>query len=122
MRATIMFGPGDVRVENVPDATIKESTDALIRTVRACICGSDLWPYHASVHDEGGGGVGHEAVGVYEVDGREGRKVKNVFFFVIPFPFSEGVCDFCREGSQPPCAQGVFFNRKSPRLTHIHMS
>ena len=45
MRATVMYGAGDVRVENVPDATIVEPTDALVRVTRACICGSDLWPY-----------------------------------------------------------------------------
>ena len=46
MRATVMYGAGDVRVENVPDATIVEPTDALVRVTRACICGSDLWPYN----------------------------------------------------------------------------
>jgi threonine dehydrogenase-like Zn-dependent dehydrogenase len=45
MRATIMYRAGDVRVENVPDATLKQPTDALIRITRSCICGSDLWPY-----------------------------------------------------------------------------
>ena len=45
MRATVMYGAGDVRVENVPDARLVEPTDALVRVTRACICGSDLWPY-----------------------------------------------------------------------------
>lgn len=46
MRATVMYRAGDVRIENVPDATIVNSTDAVIRITRACICGSDLWPYN----------------------------------------------------------------------------
>ena len=46
MRATVMYGAGDVRVENVPDADLVEPTDALVRVTRACICGSDLWPYN----------------------------------------------------------------------------
>jgi threonine dehydrogenase-like Zn-dependent dehydrogenase len=46
MRAAIMYGAGDVRVENVPDPSIVEPTDAIMRVVRACICGSDLWPYN----------------------------------------------------------------------------
>ena len=46
MRATVMYGAGDVRVENVPDAAIVEPTDALVSVTRACICGSDLWPYN----------------------------------------------------------------------------
>jgi len=45
MRATVMYGAGDVRIENVPDARLVELTDALVRVTRACICGSDLWPY-----------------------------------------------------------------------------
>ena len=45
MRATLIYGPGDVRVENVPDAHLFESSDALVRVTRAAICGSDLWPY-----------------------------------------------------------------------------
>lgn len=45
MRATVMYGAGDVRIENVPDLTVVEPTDAVVRVSRACICGSDLWPY-----------------------------------------------------------------------------
>jgi threonine dehydrogenase-like Zn-dependent dehydrogenase len=45
MRATVMYGAGDVRVENVPDAALREPTDAVVRVLRSCICGSDLWPY-----------------------------------------------------------------------------
>jgi threonine dehydrogenase-like Zn-dependent dehydrogenase len=45
MRATLIYGAGDVRVEDVPDAALREPTDALVRVLRACICGSDLWPY-----------------------------------------------------------------------------
>ncbi len=46
MRATVMYRAGDVRIENVPDAAIVKPTDAVIRITRACICGSDLWPYN----------------------------------------------------------------------------
>ena len=46
MRATVMYSAGDVRVENVPDAAIVQQTDAVIRVTRACICGSDRWPYN----------------------------------------------------------------------------
>jgi len=113
MRATIMFGAGDVRVENVPDATIRESTDALIRTVRACICGSDLWPYHDLVPSESGRPMGHEAIGVVEAVGRDVRKVKKGDFVVMPFAFSDGVCEFCREGLQTSCVHGGFFGNEA---------
>lgn len=59
-----MYGAGDVRVENVPDAQISKPTDALVRVTRACICGSDLWPYKSMEPSESGVVMGHEAVGV----------------------------------------------------------
>jgi threonine dehydrogenase-like Zn-dependent dehydrogenase len=52
MRATVMYGAGEVRVETVPDARIVEATDALVRVTRSCICGSDLWPYNQMEHDD----------------------------------------------------------------------
>ena len=64
MRATLLYRAGEVRVESVPDATIVEATDALIRVTRACICGSDLWPYKLLEPVEGGRPMGHEAMGV----------------------------------------------------------
>ena len=56
MRATVMYKARDVRVENVPDATIRNPTDAVIRITRACICGSDLWPYNDLQPDRERGG------------------------------------------------------------------
>ena len=55
MRATIMFGAGDVRIETVLDARIIEPTDALVVVSRACICGSDLWPYNAMEYKDAPG-------------------------------------------------------------------
>ena len=63
MRATVMYRAGDVRVETVPDAAIVEPTDALITVTRACICGSDLWPYTLKQADSGPQRMGHEAIG-----------------------------------------------------------
>ena len=62
MRATVMYGAGDVRVENVPDAQIKESTDALVIVTRAAICGSDLWPYKGMTPSAVGQRMGHEFI------------------------------------------------------------
>ena len=66
MRATLMYGAGDVRVEEVPDAQLIEQTDALVRVTRAGICGSDLWPYKSMEPTETGRRMGHEFVGVVE--------------------------------------------------------
>src|SRR5919206_5334566 len=98
MRATVMYGAGDVRIENVPDARIIEPTDALVTVTRACICGSDLWPYKAMEQSEKGRVMGHEAIGVVESVGADVRTIKRGDLAVMPFAFSDGVCDFCREG------------------------
>ena len=63
MRATVMYGAHDVRVETVPDARLVEPTDALVRVTRACICGSDLWPYNSMAPSEIGNRMGHEFIG-----------------------------------------------------------
>ena len=85
MRATVMYGAGDVRIEDVPDATIVEPTDALIRVTRACICGSDLHPYHQMERSETGVRMGHEAVSVVEAVGDNVRTVKAGDLVVMPF-------------------------------------
>jgi threonine dehydrogenase-like Zn-dependent dehydrogenase len=113
MRATIMYRAGDVRVEKVPDAGIINPTDALVRVTRACICGSDLWPYKDMAPAEKGRPMGHEAIGVVEAVGAEVRKVKKGDFVVMPFAFSDGECAFCREGLQTSCVHGGFFGNEA---------
>src|SRR5881296_131036 len=109
MRATIMYRAGDVRLENVPDATVVNPTDALVRITRACICGSDLWPYKELEPTEAGRLMGHEAIGVVEAVGAEVRTVKKGDFVVMPFAYSDGTCAFCHEGLQTSCVHGGFF-------------
>jgi threonine dehydrogenase-like Zn-dependent dehydrogenase len=109
MRATIMYRAGDVRVENVPDATIVEPTDALVRVTRACICGSDLWPYTSMEPSETGQSMGHEAVGVVEAVGPEVRTVRSGDVVVMPFACSDGTCAFCHEGLHTACVHVGFF-------------
>ena len=112
MRATVMYGAGDVRIENVPDARIIEPTDALVTVTRACICGSDLWPYKSMEPSEKGRVMGHEAVGVVEAVGADVRAVKRGDLVVMPFAWSDGSCDFCREGLQTSCVHGGFFGNE----------
>src|SRR5215217_8873416 len=109
MRATVMYGAGDVRVENVPDAHLIEPTDAVVRVSRASLCGSDLWPYAALERSETGRRMGHEAIGVIEDVGAEVRTMKAGDLVVMPFAFSDGTCDFCHEGLQTSCIHGGFF-------------
>ena len=106
MRATLMYGAGDVRVENVPDARLVEPTDALLTVTSACICGSDLWPYKALPPSAKGRRMGHEFIGVIEAVGRDVRTVKRGDLVVVPFAWSDGTCEFCRQGLQTSCLHG----------------
>ena len=106
MRATVMYGVHDVRVETVPDAKIIEPTDALVRVTRACICGSDLWPYNSMPASETGNRMGHEFIGVVESVGSDVRTVKKGDLVVAPFAWSDGTCEFCRQGLQTSCLHG----------------
>ncbi len=109
MRATVMYGAGDVHIENVPDPAVIEPTDAVVRVTRACICGSDLWPYKTMEISETGRVMGHEAIGVVEAVGAEVRTLQIGDLVVMPFAFSDGTCAFCHEGLQTSCVHGGFF-------------
>jgi threonine dehydrogenase-like Zn-dependent dehydrogenase len=109
MRATVMHGAGDVRIEDVLDPAISEPTDAVIRIVRACICGSELWPYNSMAPSETGQSMGHEAVGVVEEIGADVRTVKRGEVVVMPFAISDGTCEFCHEGLTTACVHVGFF-------------
>jgi threonine dehydrogenase-like Zn-dependent dehydrogenase len=104
-----MFRAGDVRIETVPDATLVDSTDAIIRVTRACICGSDLWPYKELAPDESGRPMGHEAIGVVEAIGKDERTLKTGNLVVMPFAYSDGNCTFCHEKLPTSCLHGGFF-------------
>jgi len=110
MRATLMYAAGDVRVEDVPDPSIVEPTDAIIRVTSACVCGSDLWPYADLEPTETGRPMGHEAIGLVEDVGAEVRTVKPGDLVVMPFAFSDGTCAFCHEGLHTACVHGGFFD------------
>ena len=108
MRATVMPKAHEVRIDNVPDAAIIEPTDALIRVTRACICGSDLWPYNGGPN-VAGQRMGHEAIGVVEDVGSEVRRIKRGQGVIMPFADSDGTCLFCDEGLQTACVHVDFF-------------
>src|SRR5205823_723433 len=82
---------------------------AMVRDTRACICGSDLWPYKTVEPSESGRVMGHEAIGVVEALGADVRTVEQGDLVVMPFAFSDGTCVFCHEGLQTSCVHGGFF-------------
>ncbi|MDO9378413.1 MAG: alcohol dehydrogenase catalytic domain-containing protein [Nocardioidaceae bacterium] len=110
MRATLMYRSGDVRVEEVPDPTIQEPTDAILRVTHACVCGSDLHPYHDLEETPGGRRMGHEAIGVVEQVGDDVTTLKVGDTVIVPFSWSDNTCAFCRDGITTSCVHGGFFD------------
>ncbi|NMH98608.1 zinc-dependent alcohol dehydrogenase family protein [Pseudonocardia acidicola] len=106
MRATVMYGAGDVRVEQVPDPVLIEPTDAIVRITRSCICGSDLWPYKHMKPDPHGRRMGHEFIGVVEETGSDVHRVSRGDVVVAPFMYCDNTCDFCKEGLHTSCRRG----------------
>ncbi|MFG2951437.1 alcohol dehydrogenase catalytic domain-containing protein [Streptomyces adustus] len=111
MRAALMYAAGDVRVGHVTDPVIKEPTDALVRITAACICGSDLHPYHSMSASDGPVRMGHEFIGVVEETGSQVASVKKGDLVVAPFAYSDGTCEYCRAGLQTSCVHGGFWAR-----------
>ncbi len=104
MRATLMYGPGDVRVEDVPDSVIKHPADALVRVTASCICGSDLHPYHSMSPVNGPARMGHEFIGVVEDIGSAVATLKKGDLVVSPFAISDNTCEYCREKLHTSCS------------------
>ena len=96
MRATHLHGTGDVRVIDVPDPTIQRPTDALVRVLSACVCSSDLHPYHSSPVSTDGASMGREFIGMVEQTGAEVTTVSTGDFVIAPFAVSCGRGEFCR--------------------------
>lgn len=106
MRAAVMYGAGDVRVEDRPDPKIQQPTDAIVRVVLSCVCGSDLWPYASMPATGAGRPMGHEFLGVVEETGSAVSNVKVGDLVVTPFTYCDNVCDFCRKGLHSSCRHG----------------
>ncbi|MFI5801873.1 zinc-binding dehydrogenase [Streptomyces sp. NPDC051561] len=104
MRATLMYGAGDVRIENVPDPSLKHPTDALVRITASCVCGSDLHPYSSMKPEDGPARMGHEFIGIVEETGSEVTTLRRGDLVVAPFAISDNTCLFCREGLHTSCA------------------
>ena len=105
MRVAVMHAPGDVRVEDRPEPTIVEPTDAIIRLAATCICGSDLWPYRGADPVTSPSPMGHEYAGVVEEVGSSVTSVRPGQFVVGSFFASDNTCVICRAGYQTSCVQ-----------------
>lgn len=108
MKAAVLYGPGDVRVETRDDPMILAPTDAILRLSASCICGSDLWPYRGAQPVDQPTPMGHEYVGVVEDVGSAVRSVRKGQFAVGSFATSDNTCPHCRHGYQSSCVNREF--------------
>jgi len=108
MRAAIFKGPGSIEIGERPDPRVEQPTDAVVRVVMACVCGSDLW-YYRGESEHAVGSIGHEFIGVVEDVGADVTTVAVGDLVVAPFIFRDMSCPHCRHGSTISCARGGNF-------------
>ncbi len=99
MRATIIHGPGDIRVENRDYPTVQLPTDVVVKVTASCVCGSDLWPYRGVKPTRKPTAIGHEFIGTVESIGADVSALAVGDLVIAPFVVSCGHC--------PPCLDGV---------------
>lgn len=110
MKATLLHGAHDIRLEEVPDPTLRAETDAIVRVVAACVCGSDLWPYRGVTPTEEPRRIGHEFVGIVEEVGSAVANVHVDDFVIAPFYFCDNTCINCRNGVSTSCLNGGWWS------------
>lgn len=108
MKATFIYGPKDVRVEEAEKPTIIDPTDAVIKLTATCVCGSDLWPYRGEDTVTERQPMGHEYVGVVETVGSEVQDIKVGDYVVGSFCISDNTCEICADGYLSRCVHGEF--------------
>ncbi|MBA4789582.1 MAG: zinc-dependent alcohol dehydrogenase family protein [Rhizobiales bacterium] len=122
MLGTMLYGPRDVRCEEVPEPKILRPTDAIIRLSASCICGSDLWPYRGLNEVTAPLAMGHEYCGIVEEVGSAVRTVRPGQFVVGSFCLSDNTCPHCRFGFQSSCRQREFMTGAQAPLARIPLA
>ncbi|MDR2381706.1 MAG: alcohol dehydrogenase catalytic domain-containing protein, partial [Bifidobacteriaceae bacterium] len=122
MRAVTMYGPRDVRVEDRAEPVIEHPTDAIVKVVAACVCGSDLWPYRGIADYGPQARMGHEYVGVVEQVGDAVAAVRPGDFVVGSFLASDNTCEICRAGYQSRCVQGQGVNAAQAEYLRVPLA
>jgi threonine dehydrogenase-like Zn-dependent dehydrogenase len=122
MRATTIHGPRDIRLEERPAPTIAEPTEAVVKVVAGCICGSDLWPYRGENQVDEGATIGHELVGVIEEVGDEVRDFRPGDFVIAPFVHCDNTCAHCRAGATSACKNQGFTASGQAEYSTVHQA
>src|SRR2546430_1297016 len=108
MHAAIFAGPRSIELGDRPDPVVAAPTDAVVRVMLTCVCGSDLW-YYRGQSPHAPGPIGHEFIGIVEQVGADVRSIARGNFVVAPFKFSDGTCAHCRAGWTSNCVAGAPF-------------
>ncbi|WP_406121163.1 zinc-dependent alcohol dehydrogenase family protein [Streptomyces canus] len=122
MRATILHAPGDIRVENAPEPKITASTDAVIRTVATCVCGSDLWSYRGVLPVAEAQPIGHEYVGIVEEVGSDVSSVRPGQFVIGSFVASDNTCPICQAGYHTSCQHAQWVNGAQAEYVRVPLA
>ena len=110
MKSVIYTKAGQVGLADIDCPQIEATDDVIIRVVRACVCGSDLWSYRNPDIKEGHKNSGHEAIGIVEETGEAITTVKPGDFVIVPFTHGCGECDACRAGYDGTCDRHIGTN------------
>jgi threonine dehydrogenase-like Zn-dependent dehydrogenase len=108
MRAAVYRGPHSIEVAHRPDPVIMAPTDAVVRVVLGCVCGSDLW-YWRGESPHALGSIGHEFIGVVEEVGADVRAFAAGDLVIAPFKYCDGTCAHCLAGVSSQCVAGGAF-------------
>jgi threonine dehydrogenase-like Zn-dependent dehydrogenase len=122
MKATMLYGPRDVRCEEVAEPKILKPTDAIIRLSATCICGSDLWPFRGLNPVTAPMAMGHEYCGVVEEVGNAVASLRPGQFVVGSFCISDNTCPHCRFGFQSSCEQREFMSGAQAPLARVPLA
>ncbi|KFI60752.1 zinc-dependent alcohol dehydrogenase family protein [Bifidobacterium cuniculi] len=103
MKAAVFMEPGVMEVHEVARPVIEKPTDAIVRVLKACVCGSDLWWFRGINEREHGSLSGHEAIGVIDEVGTDVHDLKPGDFVIVPFTHNCGRCAACLKGFEADC-------------------
>lgn len=122
MLAAVLHGPRDIRFEETPEPRIQHPTDAIIRVVAACVCGSDLWPYRGIQAISAPLPMGHEYCGVVEQVGSAVSTIKPGQFVIGSFFASDNSCPVCEHGYQSSCQSAEFVGGAQAPLLRVPLA
>ena len=108
MKAAVFIEPGQVRIEDREAPQVTAPSDAIVKVVRASVCGSDLWFYRGIAKRSGGDTVGHEAIGIVTEVGADVTTLTPGDFVIVPFTHGCGHCAACLAGYDANCSNANF--------------